>query len=119
MIVLLPHVRDERWLLVQDHVDQATQHSRGVINPRVGALAEEEGQKARFNIRLLQLVDNPTEQHRLTLAGIALDPDHSALLVVAPSPEVDVFENPLVRVLEQAAFGLLNALLVVSGIGCP
>ena len=46
--------------------------------------------------RVLQLVDD-AEQHRLALAGVAFDPEQSGVVVVAPSLEVGVIEDPTVR----------------------
>jgi hypothetical protein len=46
----------------------------GVVDSRVGGLAEEVEQKIRLGHRLLQLVDNAAKQHDLALAGIALNP---------------------------------------------
>ena len=46
--------------MVGEQVDQAAQHGGGVVDARVGALTEEEGQKVRGS-RLLQLVDNTTD----------------------------------------------------------
>ena len=41
---------------------------------------------------------NAAEQHRLTLARIALDPEQVALVVIVPSLEIFVIEDPAVRV---------------------
>jgi hypothetical protein len=38
-------------------------------------------------------------QHRLSLTGVALDPEQPALVVVAPPLEVGIVEDPAVRVL--------------------
>ena len=73
VIVLLPYMRDERGLLIDKQVHQASQHGCGVVDSRVGGLAEEVRQKIRRGYRLLQLVDNAAEQHGLALAGITLD----------------------------------------------
>ena len=43
MIVLLPYVRDKRWLSIGEQVDEAAEDGRGVVDARIGALAEEEG----------------------------------------------------------------------------
>jgi hypothetical protein len=68
--------------------------------------------------RLNQLVNDSAEQHRLAFAGIALDPWQTALLVVPPLLEVGVFfEDPVVRVSEEATLILLDAVLVVAGVG--
>src|SRR5947207_12141262 len=72
VIVLLPYMRDERWLLIDKQVHQASQHGRGVVDSQVSGLAEEVGEKIRLGHRFLQLVDNAAEQHGL--AGITLDP---------------------------------------------
>lgn len=45
LFILLPCMRDERWLLFNKQIDQASQHSRSIIDPGVGSLAEEERQK--------------------------------------------------------------------------
>jgi len=67
-------MRDERWLLIDKQIYQTSQHGRCVVDSRIGGLAEEVGQKSRLNYRLVQLRNNAIEQHRLTLAGIALNP---------------------------------------------
>jgi hypothetical protein len=77
------------------------------------------GQRAGFPSRLRQLVDNAAEQHRLALAGIFLDAQQLAFWFVAPLSKVDVFQNPAVRVLQQAAVGLLDPCLVVPRIRHP
>ena len=41
----------------------------------------------------LRLADDTAEQHRLAFPRIARDPEQSALLVIAPSLEVGVFED--------------------------
>jgi hypothetical protein len=74
VIVLLPYIRDERWLLIDKQVHQASQHGCGVVDSRVSGLAEEVGQKLRRSYLLLQLIDNAAEQHGLALAGTTLDP---------------------------------------------
>src|SRR6266480_7444577 len=74
VIILLPYMRDERWLLIDKQVNQTSQHGRGVVDSQVSGLAEEVGQKIRLSHRLLQLVDNAAEQHSLALTGITLDP---------------------------------------------
>jgi hypothetical protein len=63
VIVLLPYMRDERWLLVDKQVHQTSQHGCGIVDSRVGGLAEEVGQKICLSYRRLQLVDNAAEQH--------------------------------------------------------
>lgn len=37
---VLPHVRDKHWLLVDEQVDEATEHGHCIINARIGGLAE-------------------------------------------------------------------------------
>ena len=73
----------------------------GVVQLGVGGLAEEVGQQAWFpQLRLwFQFVDNATEEHRVTLAGVSLDPEQSCVFVVAPSREVVMVEDPAVRLL--------------------
>jgi hypothetical protein len=82
-------------------------------------VAEEKGQNAGLRSRLRQLVDNAAEQHRLALAGISLGPEQLAFWFVAPLSEVCVFQNPAVRILQQAAFGDLDPSLVVPRIRRP
>jgi len=40
-------------------------------------------------------------------------------MLVAPSLEVGMFQDPAVRLSQQTALGIFNARLVVSGIGYP
>ena len=117
-------MRYERRLLDQEEVDQAPQHGRGVVDARVSGLAEKVGQqRAGFLVwqlrRGAQFVDDTAEQHGLALAGIALDPEQSALLVVTPLLKIGVAEDPAVRAFQQAALSVLDTLLVVAGIGGP
>ena len=63
----------------------------------VRSLAEEEREKVGVSDGLFQLIDNAAEQHRLALAGSALDPQQPVLFVIAPSLEVGIVEDPAVR----------------------
>lgn len=74
LIVPLPYVRDERWLVPNKKEYQAAKDSRGVIYTRISSLAEEERDNRSVRDRLCQLVDDSAEQHRLALAGVALNP---------------------------------------------
>jgi hypothetical protein len=99
MIVLLPYVQNKQWLLVDEQIDQTAQHSRSIIDPLVGALAEEVRKTARFGHQLLQLVYNTAEQHCLAFTGVAFDSEKPTLVGVAPLSEVGVFDDPHIRVL--------------------
>jgi hypothetical protein len=69
-------------------------------------------------VGLINSFNDSAEQHRLAFAGIALGPLQTALLVVPPLLEVGVFfEDPVVRVSEEATLILLDAVLVVAGVG--
>jgi hypothetical protein len=41
VVVLFPHVRDKHWLLVDEQVDETTEHGSRIIDARIGSLAEE------------------------------------------------------------------------------
>lgn len=61
-------------------------------------------------------VDNAREQHGLSLARIALDPEQPTLVIVAPLLIVRVVEDPFVRAFQQAAPGVLDSLFVIAGV---
>ena len=88
-----------------------------MVDARVCALAEEEGQEVCFSRPPLQLVDDAAEQHGLALAGVAFDPEQPALSVAVPSSELGVVEDLAVRFSQEATLGLLDACLVVARIG--
>ena len=52
-------MRDERWLLDDEKVDEATQHSRDTTDAQVSSSAEEEREEAGISNGFLQLVDDP------------------------------------------------------------
>jgi hypothetical protein len=76
-----------------------------------------EGEKACFRSQPLQLVDNTTEQHSLVFTGIRLDPEQSALGIIAPLSKISTVQDPEVTVFQQAAFSLLDTTLIVAWIG--
>ena len=121
MIVLLLYMQDKQWLLVQEQIDEAAEHGRGIVDARVGGL-EEEVRQQRGCLLVSQprhgayFVDDAAEQHRLALAGITLDPEQPALRVIAPLSKVSIVEYPEVRAFQQAAFGPLDTTLVVAWI---
>ncbi|KAK8859530.1 hypothetical protein PGQ11_010264 [Apiospora arundinis] len=63
------------------------------------------------------MVDDAAEEHGLTLARVALDPEQSLVRVVAPSAEVGVIKHPDVGVYQQAALGILDGRLIVVRVG--
>ncbi len=74
---------DERPLLVDQQINQTSQHGPGVVDTRVGSLAEEVGQQSIGFLVLrsrycIQFVDDTTEKHRLAFARIAPDPQKAA-----------------------------------------
>jgi hypothetical protein len=98
VIVLLPHMYHKRWLLRNKHIDQSSQHGRGVVDARISSLAEEVGQKSRLGHRLSQFVDDAAYQHHFAFAWIALHPQQSLSRAVAPSLELSILEHPAVRI---------------------
>jgi len=101
---------------VHKHIQQASQHSCGTVDAQVGRLAEEVRHQGSLRYRTLQLVDDATQQHRLSLARIAFHPEQSAVLVPMPLFERGVVKDPSVRAYQQSTFGVLDALLVVARI---
>ena len=64
-----------------------------------------------------QYLDDTIQQHGLPLAGVPLDPEQSAFRVVTSSLKIGVAKDPAIRVLQKAAFGLLDAGFIVARIG--
>jgi hypothetical protein len=64
-----------------------------------------------------KLVKNADHEHRLSLARIPFYPEQSALSVMEPFFEFGVIKDPAKRISQQAAFGLLDAYSIVTGIG--
>ena len=108
---------DERLLLLHNQVKQAAQDSRGIINASVSGLAEEERDVGGIRGRLNQLVNDSVEQHRLAFAGIALDLEQLIMSVVAPFLKIGVFEDPVVRISEEATLILLDTVLILARVG--
>jgi hypothetical protein len=64
MVILLLYIWEELSLLVDEQVDQAMYHGGGVIDARVGGLAEEVGQVVAVPIvsgRGTQLINDPAK----------------------------------------------------------
>jgi hypothetical protein len=74
VVILIPNMYNKRWLLVDKHIEQASQNRRSVVDALVRGLAEEVRQQVHLGHRSLQFFDNATEEHRFSLPRITLDP---------------------------------------------
>lgn len=102
-------------MLADKHVNQAAQHSCGIVDARIGCLTEEVRRDARA---FLQLVDDAAEEHGLALTRVTLNPQQRVFLV-PPLLVFVVIQNPLVYVDQQTPFVPLNPCLIMSGVGRP
>ena len=108
---------DEIGLLADEQVDQAAQDGRGAVGLVVSGLAKEECQTVSpVCCGGLQLIDDTAEQHRLAGAGAALDPKQAGVEIVSPLLKGGLLQDPAVRVPQQAALGVLDALFVEPGV---
>lgn len=64
-----------------------------------------------------ELVDDATEQHRLSFAGVTLNPKNLALAAVAPTLELRMAENPFIALFEGRPPCLIDVRLDVARIG--
>ena len=91
-------MREKRSLLVDEKVNEAAEQSRRIVDTTVGGLAEEKRHELRCAFifkprRGAHLVNDGAEKHCLAFSGIAVDPQHSTLLVVTQSLIIDMFED--------------------------
>lgn len=107
-------MRDKRPLLLDKHIDRAAQHGCSVVNLQVGGLAEEKRQETVTRGRFLQLVDNTAKRNGLAFSTGTFYLEQPAPVVFALCLEALILEDPFVRVLEQAALGLLYTFLAFA-----
>lgn len=120
-------MRVKRRLLSGEEEGQPSRNRSHAFNVGVSALAEEASLDGGVGTRLFRqleqaglrfhFVGNSHDQHGLSLARIALDPEHPTLVVVALLLVIGVVEDPFVRAIQQAALGVLDSLFVMAGVG--